>query len=661
MAVGSIVEYIDQSRFICTVCLQDKGSRLHLLTPANREVNLSPKRTLLMSGARIDVGQLRDQVLQKLQQIENLRIKLKEEIDIKEMWELIRDEEDIFDHRYLAQLAFGEDAMEDHFSAVMRALFENRLYFKMRNGLFLPNSKDRVEQIIRQEEEAAERAERLEQGGGWLKEVHEGKQPLAPDCRKDVIRLLIQLALYGADAEDFKYGKELLSYAGITDIKQARSLLINLGEWEEDEPLDLLRSGVDIAFTTRQLEESARLAVSGFPECPREDLRSLPIMTIDGPTTLDFDDAISLEIFENELRIGVHIADVAAVIEKDSPIDIAARDRASSLYLPRRQIPMIPADLSQDLLSLKEGCDRPAISLLARFSLDGTLLGYRFVSSIIRVQQQLTYSHVNENLSEINQFQELHRLAGILRQKRMDRGAMNLSLPELEIDIDEGGTLNLKLVPQDSPSRMIVAELMILYNELVAEFCQKHDVPVLFRGQSQPTEKLPLDEKGYVFYVFQQRRKLSPLHISANPNPHSGLGVALYTQATSPIRRYLDLIIQRQLTSFLMEKTPVYNEESLDELRVSVEPLVKMLGRIQRNRLRYWTLKYLGLNRGKTYKALVLDELKNKYRIVLKDFLMVTDFKRQDGIIFSKGQEIQVKVNKADPWDDIITLGYVPS
>ena len=660
MAVGSIVEYIDQSRFICTVCLQDKGSRLHLLTPANREVNLSPKRTLLMSGARIDVGQLRDQVLQKLQQIENLRIKLKEEIDIKEMWELIRDEEDIFDHRYLAQLAFGEDAMEDHFSAVMRALFENRLYFKMRNGLFLPNSKDRVEQIIRQEEEAAERAERLEQGGGWLKEVHEGKQPQAPDCRKDVIRLLIQLALYGADAEDFKYGKELLSYAGITDIKQARSLLINLGEWEEDEPLDLLRSGVDIAFTTRQLEESARLAVSGFPECPREDLRSLPIITIDGPTTLDFDDAISLEIFENELRIGVHIADVAAVIEKDSPIDIAARDRASSLYLPRRQIPMIPADLSQDLLSLKEGCDRPAISLLARFSLDGTLLGYRFVSSIIRVQQQLTYSHVNENLSEINQFQELHRLAGILRQKRMDRGAMNLSLPELEIDIDEGGTLNLKLVPQDSPSRMIVAELMILYNELVAEFCQKHDVPVLFRGQSQPTEKLPLDEKGYVFYVFQQRRKLSPLHISANPNPHSGLGVALYTQATSPIRRYLDLVIQRQLTSFLMEKTPVYNEESLDELRVSIEPLVKMLGRIQRNRLRYWTLKYLGLNRGKTYKALVLDELKNKYRIVLKDFLMVTDFKRQDGIIFSKGQEIQVKVKKADPWDDTITLGFVP-
>ena len=660
MAVGSIVEYIDQSRLICTVCLQDKGNRLHLLTPANREVNLSPKRTLLVSGAQIDVAQPRDQLLQKLQQIELLRIKLKKEIDVKEMWELIRDEEEIFDYRYLAQLAFGEDATEDHFSAVVRALFENRLYFKMKNGLFLPNSKDRVEQIIRLEEEAAERAERLERGGRWLKEVHQGKQTKEPDFSKDIIQLLIQLALYGADADDFKYGRELLSYAGITDIREARSLLIALGEWEEDEPLDLLRSGVETAFTTTQLEESARLAVSGFSENRREDLRSLPIMTIDGPKTHDFDDAISVEIFDNELRIGVHIADVAAVIKKDSPIDVAARDRASSLYLPRRQIPMIPEDLSQDLLSLKEGCDRPAISLLARFDQGGSLLQYRFTSSMIRVQRQLNYSDVNESLLKESQFRELHRLAEVLRQNRMNRGAMNLSLPELEMDIDEAGLLNLELVPQDSPSRMIIAELMILYNELAAEFCRKNNIPVLFRAQSQPTEKLPLDEKGYIFYVFQQRRKLSPLHVSTNPKPHSGLGVPNYTQATSPIRRYLDLIVHRQLTRFLGKSTPIYNEEDLEEIRVSVEPLVKTLGRIQRNRLRYWTLKYLGMNPGKTFNALVLDEFKNKYRIVLTDFLMVTDFKRQDGIIFSKGQEILVKVKKADPWDDVIALEYVP-
>ena len=660
MAVGSIVEYIDQSRLICTVCLQDKGSRLHLLTPANREVNLSPKRTLLISGTQLDVGQPRDQLLQKLQEIETLRIRLKEEIDVKEMWELIRDEDEVFDHRYLAQLAFGEEATEDHFSAVVRALFENRLYFKMKNGLFLPNSVDRVEQILRQEEEAAERAERLEQGGKWLKEVHDGKKCEAPDCRDDIIHLLIQVALYGTDADEFKYAKELLSYAGIKDIRLARSLLISLGEWEEDEPLDLLRSGVETVFSAAQLEESARLAASGVSENGREDLRSLPIFTIDGPKTRDFDDAVSLEILDDEIRIGVHIADVAAVIEKGSPIDAAAKERASSLYLPRRQIPMIPTDLSQDLLSLKEGCDRPAISLLARFNTDGTMLRYRFAASTIRVERQLTYGDVNENLLTKDRFRELHRLAEIFRQRRLNQGAITLSLPELEIDTDRAGALKLELVPQDSPSRMIIAELMILYNELAAEFCRENNIPVLYRAQGQPSEKLPLDEKGYIYYVFQQRRKLSPLHISTNPNPHSGLGVTLYTQATSPIRRYLDLVAQRQLSRFLAKETPPYDAENLEEIRVAVEPLVKSLGRIQRNRLRYWTLKYLGMNRGKTFGALVLDELKNKYRIVLTDFLMVTDFKRQDGIIFSKGQEIRVRVKKADPWDDMITLEYVP-
>jgi exoribonuclease-2 len=187
----------------------------------------------------------------------------------------------------------------------------------------------------------------------------------------------------------------------------------------------------------------------------------------------------------------------------------------------------------------------------------------------------------------------------------------------------------------------------------------KNDIPVLFRGQSQPTEKLPLDEKGIHLLCVSTAPKTEPSSYQHHPNPHSGLGVDLYTQATSPIRRYLDLVVQRQLTSFL-QKTPVYDEENLEEIRVAVEPLVKSLGRIQRNRLRYWTLKYLGMNRGKTFKALVLDELKNKYRIVLTDFLMVTDFKRQDGIIFSKGQEILVSVKKADPWDDMITLEYVP-
>jgi len=152
---------------------------------------------------------------------------------------------------------------------------------------------------------------------------------------------------------------------------------------------------------------------------------------------------------------------------------------------------------------------------------------------------------------------------------------------------------------------------------------------------------------------------LSPLSIQTEPGPHSGLGVDVYIHATSPIRRYLDLVNQRQLHHYLLEKGAVYNEKDLAEIQMAVEPTLKKLGVIKRNRIRYWILKYLSLNRGKKLRALVLDELKNKYRVVLTDFLMIADLKRTNGMILRQGQEIVVEAKKTDPWDDIISLEYI--
>jgi len=108
MAQGKIVEYIDQGRFVCTVCLQDKGNRLHLLTPSNREVNLSQKRIMLISEATIDISRSREDLLERLKQMEEKRIRLKDEIEVKDLWELVQDEDESFDHKYLAHLVFGE-------------------------------------------------------------------------------------------------------------------------------------------------------------------------------------------------------------------------------------------------------------------------------------------------------------------------------------------------------------------------------------------------------------------------------------------------------------------------------------------------------------------------------------------------------------------------
>jgi len=659
MIQGKIVEYIDEGRFVCAICLQDKGGRLHLLTPSNREVNLSLKGTILISDPTLDISLPRNDLLERLKQIEDTRIRLKEQIDVEGLWELIRDEKETFDHTYLAQLVFGESVTGNHSSAVIRALFENRLYFKMKNGQFLPNLQEKVEEIVRQEAEEAAKAETLRQWSQWLKEIQQGRRVEDPPFRSDIVQLLKQLALYEKEAPEFKVGRELLSNVGISDIQQARLLLITLGEWEEDENLDLLRSGLEVAFTQDQLAASASLTAHELDLAGREDLRDLPVLTIDGPLTQDFDDAISLERVGDELHLGVHIADVASIIPADSTLDMAAAERASSQYLPRRQIPMFPEDLSADILSLRQGCDRNAISLLARFDKFGALLGYRFAPTVIRVRKRLMYEDVNKAIEQDVPLKEMRRLSQCLHQNRMDQGALNLSLPELEVRFNGNGALSLELVEQETPSRVIIAEFMILYNWLAARFCMESQIPILFRSQSGASEKLPLDEKGYFYYVFQQRRKLSPLSIRTEPGPHSGLGVDAYIHATSPIRRYLDLVNQRQIHHYLLQNRAIYDEKKLEEIRISAEPTIKKLGLIKRNRIRYWVLKYLSLNRGKKLRALVLDELKTKYRVALTDFLMIVDLKRKNGVILRQGQEIFVRATKVDPWDDIISLEYI--
>ncbi|MBW2344957.1 MAG: hypothetical protein JRF53_13290 [Deltaproteobacteria bacterium] len=262
MNEGRIIEYIEQGRIVCTLCLQDRGNRLHLLTHSNRLINLSPKRAILISVSTIDILKPREELLEKLNQAEEARNRLKGRIDVRELWELTKDENESFDHTYLANLVFGESIDDEHLSALVRALFENHLHFKMKDGRFHPNSEERVKLIIKQREEEALKEEWLIQGSAWLKNVQAGRAAEDPRYRDDIVNLLIQLALFGKEVPDFKYGKELLSRAGISDIRETRNLLIRLGVWEEDENLDLLRLGIEAAFTKDQLDESARLAGS---------------------------------------------------------------------------------------------------------------------------------------------------------------------------------------------------------------------------------------------------------------------------------------------------------------------------------------------------------------------------------------------------------------
>ena len=659
MNQGKIIEYIDQGKFICSFCLQDKGNKLHLLTTSNREVNLSPKRAFLVSSPSIDPLGPREELLSRLKEAEEVRNRLKGDVHVKELWELIKDEKESFDYKYLTQLCFGEMVTDDHISALVRALFEDRLYFKMKEGYFFPNSEDRVDAILQQREEDAAREETLKQGSAWLKQALENKMAQESPYKADVINLLMEMALYGNEAPHFKSGKELLLRAGISDIQQARNSLITLGVWEEDENLDLHRLGIKMSFSEEHLHESDRLARVELGEEAREDLRNLNTFTIDGAFTRDFDDALSLEMIGDFIHVGIHIADVAEFVTPDSLLDKEASQRGSSLYFPRRQIPMIPPDLSQDTLSLKQGCDRPAISLLCEFDKTGSLVNYRFVPSLVNVRRQLTYDQVNELIMQESQLEQMHWLTQRLHQKRIDQGALILSLPEAFVKFHSDSSISIEMMDQETPSRMLVAEFMILYNWLAARFCRDNNIPILYRRQGKPSKRISVDEAGYFYFVFKQRRKLSPLMIDTEPTPHKGLGLDVYTNVSSPIRRYLDLVVQRQIRNSLLDKALAYDKEELGKIRMSVEPILKGLERVKRNRIRYWVQKYLLQHVGEAFNALILDTMKSKYRILLTDFLLVAEMRREDGQVLSEGQRILVKVVRSDPWNDLLSLEYV--
>jgi exoribonuclease-2 len=656
MHQGRIVEYIDRGDFIIALCLQDDGTRLHLLTPTNREMNLPPKRAVLISTSSIPLQSPREELLRKLKKAEEERNRLKEQVHVQELWELVKDDAESYDHAYLAQLCFGEQITDHHISGLVRALFEDKLYFKMKDDRFLPNSEEKIVNALAQVAQEASKEEKLREGSEWLRGVLENKPVQEPRCKEEIIKVLADLALFGEDSPNLKFGKELLQRAGVPDIRDARRILVSLGVWSEDENLDLLRFEIRVSFSEEHLRESERICRAETSAGEREDLRDLRVWTVDGPMTRDFDDALSLRLEEDTIHLGVHIADVAGVIDPESLLDEEASQRGTSLYLPGHQIPMIPAALSQEALSLKRGCDRPAISLLAVLARDGNLIESRFVQSLVRVEKQWTYDEVNDSFDREPLFQEMRRLSQVLRQKRLDQGALVLSLPEIAVEVTAQGSVVLHKVEQDTPSRGMVAEFMILYNWLAARFCKDHQIPAIYRCQEAPAERLSPEVANYIYYVFKQRRKLSPLSIHTEPKPHSSLGVDMYTTVSSPIRRYYDLLVQRQIRNYLRLGVPLYTREDMEKKRLLLDPLLKSIELLTRNSTRYWIQKYLAQHVGEKFPAFVLDVIRNKYRVLLSDVLLIAEVKRENGQSLHEGQEITVKIRKSDPWEDYLKV-----
>ncbi len=353
----------------------------------------------------------------------------------------------------------------------------------------------------------------------------------------------------------------------------AHALLLETRYWTPDVNPHPRRLGLPVS--------PPAVALPAWPQEARADLTHLPALAIDDEGNQDPDDALSLD----GQRLWVHVADVAALVLPDSPADIEARLRGATLYLPEGMVPMLPLPAIQTLgLGLNDVS--PALSFGLDLGADGGIENVAVTPSWVRVTR-LTYEEAEARLEE-EPLQSLHRLAQASEARRRARGAIRLDdLPEVKIRVREGQVHVQPILP--SRSRDLVREAMLLAGEAVARLALERGIAVPFTTQDPPdTAERPTDLAG----MYALRRALKPSQQSSIPGPHAGLGLEVYVQATSPLRRYLDLVVHQQLRAHLRGERVLGPAEVLEWVgaTAAVTGCVRQAERLSRQ---HWMLVYL--------------------------------------------------------------------
>lgn len=330
----------------------------------------------------------------------------------------------------------------------------------------------------------------------------------------------------------------------------------------------------------------------------RRDLRDQVIVTIDGADAKDLDDAVTVtKLDDGSYKLGVHIADVSHYVTENSPIDKEALERGTSVYLVDRVIPMIPHRLSNGICSLNPKVDRLTLSCEMTINSQGQVTEHEIFQSVIKTTERMTYSDVNKILvdddEELKQkyeplvpmFKDMERLAKILRDKRMDRGAVDFDFKEAKVLVDDEGAVKDVVIRERSVAEKLIEEFMLVANETVAEHFHWMNVPFIYRIHEEPNaEKLQkflefVTTFGYVVKGTAGNihpRALQSILDAVRDRPeetvistvmlrsmkqakydpqslgHFGLSTEFYTHFTSPIRRYPDLIVHRLIRTYLI-------------------------------------------------------------------------------------------------------------
>ncbi len=649
--VNEVVVFRKRSEPAFGIMKESIGERVLVFSEEGKDVEVDFGKIVLSTGIKFTNELTQSERKLKLRELRRGLEEKRSTVDLKTLWECVFDADKELTLEELVELYFGgSNSGDEDVLLLFWAVEKDDLYFKRGEKGYIPRAPKEVEEINLRKE--AEKRKALERKAAikWARSIIDNQETEQEFNFKNYIELIKGYVIHLDKFERAPEAKSFMSEVGIRDVEGAVEFLIKSGSWREDEDPLFRRLGLKEGFPKKVLEEARRIIEEPDPEDGVEDLTALDAYSIDDETTEDIDDAISIHESPEGIVVGVHIANVASFIPKWSLLDEEAARRGETIYLPEGDVHMFPPELIKERLSLFSGAPKLALSLLVLFDEKLNIKSYRFSKSRIFVKENLTYNKAEDFFRKTPLGLKLIEIALERRRKRIEAGAFIAQLPDLKIRLGEDGQIRIRKIYMNTTAHTIVAEFMILMNWLSGRFFKERRVPAIFRSQSESVseEARALDENDPLFPL-KAIRFLKPARVGLSPEPHLPLGLDVYVQITSPIRRYLDMVLQKQIIGELEGQGATYTDGELERLYPQVEVGIREKKMIERARERYWLLKYLKGFERKEITGIVSSLRETGASVYLPEYLIEVPVSQTSDMVLKEGDKINLTVERVDP------------
>ncbi|KAJ0984005.1 hypothetical protein J5N97_002361 [Dioscorea zingiberensis] len=602
-------------------------------------------------------------------------------------WEELLEKNKSVTAEELAEILYGiGDPLESYCAHLL--LSEDEVYFTVSEckgsySVYQPRPSVQVEELLHRKRMKDASEKELEEFVQLLTSAK--SKPLSskpPKCswllEEKIQRRIKSLEAYAIDTftsdEQRKTAGMILKAMGLQKTSSAAmNLLIDIGYFPVHVNLDLLKFNIQTQYSDEILSAAENLLTlkSDPDEANRKDLTFLKVYAIDVDEADELDDALSAtRLQDGRIKVWIHVADPACLVQPHSMIDREAMRRGTSIFLPTATFPMFPDKLAMEGMSLQQGKLCKAVSVSVTLHQDGSIAEYTIDNSIIRPTYMLTYESASEllhlNLEEESELRILAEAAALRLGWRRQQGGIDTATIEARVKVanpdDPEPSISLYVEDQSDPAMRLVSEMMILCGEAVATFGSCNNLPLPYRGQPQSNiitsafSHLPEGPVRSSAYVRIMRAAEMDFR---KPLRHGILGVPGYVQFTSPIRRYADLLAHYQVKAFLRGEPLPFSAGELEGMASLLNMHVRVAKRLYNSSSRYWLLEYLRRqSKERKYHALIIRFIKDR----LAELLLVEVGVQASALVSvgtQIGDEIKVVIDEAHPRDDVLSVREV--